>query len=352
MARASFKGPKLRRTAGALLGAALTASTVGTAAVAVPATGQSVPTATITLWPVPNGTNLDNYWVSQAKAFDQANPGDTVNVVLQSSSNSYKAKVQLALASSSPPTLFFSWGGGDMYTDINAKVDQPFADAGQSDAGDPSWKSDFLSSSLGAVTFNGKVYGIPIAGSQPVFFFYNKPLLAKYGLSFPKTTTQLISDVVTLAKHNVTAIGLGNSDEWEGLMYLEYFSDREGGPQVFLNIQDKKPGAWSNPAIMKALYDIQTLAKDNAFEKGYDSISWGNGFIDALVYGGVAASELMGDWDIGNSPLTTPALSAAASSVSPPSRPCPGEWATRPTWKATRPAITGWPLTSAPLNTT
>jgi raffinose/stachyose/melibiose transport system substrate-binding protein len=301
MARASFKGPKFRRRAGALLGAALTASTVGMVAAAIPAAASSsVPTATITLWPVPNGTNLDNYWASQAKAFDQANPGDKVNIVLQSSSNSYKAKVQLALASSSPPTLFFSWGGGDMFTDINAKVDQPFGDAGQSDAGDPSWKSDFLPSSLGAVTFNGNVYGIPIAGTQPVFFFYNKPLLAKYGLSFPKTTTQLISDVVTLAKHNVTAIGLGNADEWEGLMYLEYFSDREGGPQVFLNIQDKKPGAWSNPAIIKALYDIQTLVNDNAFEKGYDSISWGNGFIDALVYGGVAASELMGDWDIGN----------------------------------------------------
>jgi len=282
------------------MGAALTVASVATVTGAVPATAtSSAPTASINVWLVDNGTNVNNYWGKQAAAFDKANPGDTVNIEIQPSSNSYKAKVLAALAGSSPPALFFSWGGGPMLQYINSKTIQPFADPGEMDAGNPSWKSDFLASSLGAVTFNGKLYGIPILGTQPVFFFYNKPLLAKFGLKFPTTTTQLLSDVTTLAKHNVTAIALGNSDEWEGLMYLEYFSDREGGPQVFLNIQDNKMGAWSNPAIIKALADIQTLVKDNAFEKGYDSITYTNGFTDALVYNGVAAMQLMGDWDLG-----------------------------------------------------
>jgi raffinose/stachyose/melibiose transport system substrate-binding protein len=140
---------------------------------------------------------------------------------------------------------------------------------------------------------------MPFTGTQPVFFFYNKPVLAQYHLSFPTTTTQLIADVTLLAKHNVTAIALGNNGEWEGLMYLEYFTDREGGPQVFLNIQANKPGAWSNPAVIRALTDIQTLVKDKAFEQGYDAIDWGTGFTTAMIYNGVAGMELMGDWDIG-----------------------------------------------------
>ncbi len=82
-------------------------------------------------------------------------------------------------------------------------------------------------------------------------------------------------------------------------MYLEYFTDRIGGPQVFLNIQDGKMGAWSNPAIIQALTDIQTLVKDNAFEQGYQDISFGTGFTEAMIHNGVAAMELMGDWDIG-----------------------------------------------------
>jgi len=299
--RASLKHPRLTRRKGALMGAALALTTASTVMTAMPAASasSSVPTATINVWFVDNGTNVNNYWMKQAAAFDKANPGDTVNIEIQPSSNSYKGKILAALASNSPPALFFTWGGGPMLQYINANTIQPFADPGMTDAGNPSWKSSFLPSSLGAITFNNKLYGIPILGTQPVFFFYNKPLMAKYHLSFPATVPQLLSDVKVLASHNVTAIALGNSDEWEGLMYLEYFTDREGGPQVFLNAQDNKKGAWSNPAIIRALTDIQTLAKDNAFEKGYDSITYTNGFTDALVYNGVAAMQLMGDWDLG-----------------------------------------------------
>ena len=102
-----------------------------------------------------------------------------------------------------------------------------------------------------------------------------------------------------LAKHNVTAIALDDSGGWPGLMYLEYFTDRIGGPQVFVNIQNRQKGAWSNPAIIQALKDIQTLVKDNAFEQGYQDISFGTGFTEAMIHNGVAAMELMGDWDIG-----------------------------------------------------
>jgi raffinose/stachyose/melibiose transport system substrate-binding protein len=244
------------------------------------------------------GKILDNYYIAQAAAFNKANPGDNVTMDVVPTNNVYKQKLLLQLSSNNPPALFQTWGGGIFQQYISSKVVQPFADAGQTDAGHPAWESDFLPSTLGSCTYGGVLYCMPFTGTQPVFFFYNKPLLKRYGLSFPTTTTQLINDVTLLAKHNVTAIALGNNGEWEGLMYLEYFTDREGGPQVFLNIQDGQKGAWSNPAVIKALTDIQTLVKDNAFEKGYDAIDWGTGFIDALVYNGVASMELMGDWDI------------------------------------------------------
>jgi ABC-type glycerol-3-phosphate transport system substrate-binding protein len=275
--------------------------------IAVPQSGASItatktaaPTASINVWMVDNGANINNLWAQEATSFDAAHPGDHVNVsITPTSSNTYQVKLLSALSTSSPPALFFSWGGGQLQQFVQAGKVQPFADAGMTDAGAPSWRKDFLSSSLGPVTFNSKVYGIPILGTQPVLFFYNKTVLAKYHLVFPTTLPQLLSDVKLLHAHNTTLIGLGNADNWEGLMYLEYFADREGGPSVFLNIQANKKGAWSHPAIINALTDIQTLAKDGAFEQGYDSISWGTGFIGALVYQGVAAMELMGDWELG-----------------------------------------------------
>lgn len=297
----------LSRIGSRRFGAALAAFVVAVFLVAVPETGASTttvrsatPKATINVWMVDNGKNVDNLWTQLATTFDAAHPGDHVNVsITPSSSNTYQVKLLSALGTKSPPALFFSWGGGALQQFIQAGKAQPFADAGKNDAGKPSWTKSFLASSLGPVTFNKKVYGIPILGTQPVLFFYNKTVLAKYHLAYPKTLPQLLSDVKTLAAHNTTLIGLGNVDNWEGLMYLEYFTDRAGGPQAFLNVEANKKAAWSNPAILSALTDIQTLVKDKAFETGYDSISWGTGFVDALVYQGVCAMELMGDWDLG-----------------------------------------------------
>lgn len=302
MTRSSLKRPRLTRGVAVLVGAGLSVSTAATVAIAVPiatSSAQSAPTATINAWLLSNGSPVNNYWIKQAALFNKENPGDTVNVEIQPTNNAYNPKVAAALAGNNPPAITTGWGGGRELQYIDAKVVQPFADPGQMDAGNPSWKADFLPSSLGAVTFNNKIYGIPLAGTQPVFFFYNKALMAKYHLGFPATTAQLLADVKNLAKQNVTAIALGNNEGWPGLMFLEYFADREGGPQVFLNIQDNVKDAWSNPAIIEALTDIQTLVKDNAFEQGYQSIDWGTGFTDVLIHNGVAAMQLMGDWDIG-----------------------------------------------------
>jgi raffinose/stachyose/melibiose transport system substrate-binding protein len=303
MTHAPLKRPWLHRRLVAVLAAGVATGTAATLAVAVPvitssAQSSSAPTASISVEVQDQGKILDNYYIAQAAAFNKANPGDTVTMDVVPTNNVYKQKLLLQLQGNNPPALFQTWGGGIFLQYINAKVVQPFGDAGQTDAGNPTWKSDFLSSTLGSCTYSGVLYCMPFTGTQPVFFFYNRPLMKRYGLSWPTTTTQLINDVTLLAKHNVTAIALGNNGEWEGLMYLEYFADREGGPQVFLNIQDGQKGAWSNPAIIKALTDIQTLVKDKAFEQGYDSIDWGTGFTNAMIYNGVAAAELMGDWDI------------------------------------------------------
>jgi raffinose/stachyose/melibiose transport system substrate-binding protein len=256
-------------------------------------------TASINVWWVTNGTNVNDLWQTIATDFDNSHPGDKVNIDIEPSSNSYKDKLTTALGGSGGPTLFFSWGGGPLQGYINAGGAQPFADPGQNDAGSPSWKDKFLASSLGAVTFNNKIYGMPILGTQPVFFFYNKSVFTSAGMSFPTTMDQLTSDCSTFNAKGIIPIALGNADEWEGLMYLEYFTDREGGPQAFLNIQGNKANAWSGDAVTKALGDIQTLVNDKCFNPGYDTVTYTNGSTDALVYNGKAAMQLMGDWDLG-----------------------------------------------------
>jgi raffinose/stachyose/melibiose transport system substrate-binding protein len=246
---------------------------------------------TATMWLVTTGPSPANTAAQNlVSSFEKSHPGDniTINFI---ENQSYKQKIQLAMGAGNPPTMFWSWGGGTL---------QQFIKAGdvQSLGASPAWASAFLPSSLGAVTYNGQLYGAPIEGTQPVYFFYNKKIFSQYHLTFPTTWSGLLATVRTLKSRGVTPISLANGDQWPGLMYLEYLTDRIGGPTVAQALQSNKPGSWSSPAITQALTDIQTLAKAGAFQSGYDSLHYSGGGSDALVYSGKAAMQLMGDWDI------------------------------------------------------
>ena len=230
----------------------------------------------LTMWLVTTGPSPANTVINQSvAAFEKNHPGDTI-MINYIENQSYKQKIQLAMGAGNAPTIFWTWGGGPL---------KQFIDAGDV-------------ASLGAVTFDGKLYGVPIQGTQPVYFFYNKTIFDKLHLTFPTTFSGLLSTVATLKSHGYAPISLANGDQWPGLMYLEYLTDRIGGPGVFQAIELGKPNAWSNPAVIKALGDIQQLAKAGAFQNGYDSLKYSGGGSDALVYSGKAAMQLMGDWDV------------------------------------------------------
>jgi raffinose/stachyose/melibiose transport system substrate-binding protein len=239
----------------------------------------------VTTGPSPANTAVQNLVTS----FESAHPGDhiTINFI---ENQSYKQKIQLAMGAGNPPQIFWTWGGGTLQQYIKAGDVEPL--------GNPSWLSSFLPSSLGAVTYQGQVYGVPIEGTQPVYFFYNKAIFSKDHLTFPTTWSGLLSTIATLKSDGVTPISLAEGDQWPGLMYLEYLADRIGGPTVADALQSNTKGAWSNPAVTAALTDIQTLVKDGAFQSGYSSLHYSGGGSDALVYSGKAAMQLMGDWDI------------------------------------------------------
>jgi raffinose/stachyose/melibiose transport system substrate-binding protein len=245
---------------------------------------------TVTMWLVTTGPSPANTAVqSLVTSFEKSHRGDHITIDFVEN-QAYKQKIQLAMGAGNPPAVFWTWGGGTLQQYIKSGDVYPL--------GNPSWLSSFLPSSLGAVTYHGKVYGVPVEGTQPVYFFYNKSIFAKYHLTFPKTFSGLLSTVKTLKSHGVTPISLANGDLWPGLMYLEYLTDRIGGPAVAQALQSNAAGGWSNPAVTKALADIQQLVKAGAFQSGYDSLHYSGGGSDALVYSGKAAMQLMGDWDI------------------------------------------------------
>jgi len=279
-------------TAAGLVAGAAAVSVLGTSASALATAKSTGPKASITVWFVDGGAPVNNLLDATAKKFNNTHPGDHVTVDIIENTP-YKEKLQLAMGANNPPTVFFTWGGGPLQQYINAgKV---------VNIGHTTWLKKFLPASLGNCTLTVKkkssIWCVPVEGTGPVYFYYNKSLLQSTGIgTFPTTFDELTADIAKAKAAGVSLISLANESNWEGLMYLEYFTDRIGGPKVFQDILAGKANAWNNAAITGAVTDIQTLVKDGAFNTGFNSIDFPAS--DPLVYSGKAVMQLMGSWDV------------------------------------------------------
>lgn len=259
--------------------------------------------AIVRLWDIQ--TQLDRQMIETAtKKFNAEHPNIKVEPEWFQN-NPYKDKIRIALGAGNPPDIFFGWGGGPLRSDVKAgDVENlsPYLDA------DPSWKGRFPNSVWGPVTFHGKIYAVPNQRSDAELLFYNKTLLAKYNLPVPATWDQLMSDVSTLHQNGVYPFALEGKSEWPEMIFVQYLTDRIGGPEAFKGIAKGEPGSWSNPAVLKALAYCQDLVKAHAFEPGYSAVDASSQQALALVAGGKAAMYVQGDWVYGGFLTNYPAF--------------------------------------------
>ncbi|RMB87898.1 ABC transporter substrate-binding protein [Streptomyces shenzhenensis] len=206
----------------------------------------------------------------------------------------YPAKLRTAMGSPNAPDVFFNWGGGSIkaYEEAGQLVDLT-----DTVASDPVLKDGFLPSVLAAGGLNGRTYGIPMRGMQPVILFYNKAVFAEHELRPPTTWDQLLDLNSRLKKAGITPFALGGADIWPELMWLEYLVDRIGGPEVFERIKNGDAAGWGDPAVLKAAETVKQLIDDGAFGKGFSSVAYTNGGAPAVFAKGKAAMHLMGSWE-------------------------------------------------------
>jgi xylobiose transport system substrate-binding protein len=233
----------------------------------------------------------------QKEAVDRFNKTGEAKITLSTYVNDpYKAKLQTAIGSANAPDIFYNWGGGNLkgYVDGGQVADLTAALDGAPDV-----KAKFIPSVLDVGTIDGKVYGIPMQGVQPVSFFYNKDVFKEAGINeFPATWSDFLKMVDQLKAAGVQPIALAGSQGWTELMYLEYFLDRVGGPEKFQAIIKNEKGAWADPAVVESMGMVQDLVDRGAFGTNNAAVSYDNTGSQALLTSGKAAMELMGSWEV------------------------------------------------------
>lgn len=226
------------------------------------------------------------------KSWNNAHPDHQVKVTFFQN-DAYKTKIKTAIGAGQAPTLIYGWGGGTLRQ--YAKSDQVL-DLTDWLEQNPEVKSAVLESTYQAGTVNGKIYAYPNENAAPIVLFYNKELFAKAQAQPPKTWDDLMALVPVFNEMGVAPISLAGQSVWTSMMWLEYLFDRVGGPQVFNDIYNGKPNAWSAPGAIRALTMAQDLVKAKGFIKGFESITADSNADQALLYTGKAAMMLHGSW--------------------------------------------------------
>jgi xylobiose transport system substrate-binding protein len=283
--------------------AAVTAAVL--AATALTACGNSPDSGgTLDVWVYQDASDT----VQQAAVEEFNRTSDVKAVLNRVPGDGYQDKLRTAMGSPNAPDVFFNWGGGSIadYVETDRVLD-----LGPTLEADPELKKAFLPAVLRAGTVDGRYYGIPMRGTQPVLLFYNKEVFARAGVQPPRTWDDLLRLVDTFSSRGITPLALAGANSWTELMWLEYLLDRIGGAEVFRRIQAGEPGAWRDPAVLGAAEAVRELVDRNAFGPNFGSVSYTAGGASTLFARGRAAMHLMGSWEYANQLSTAPQFAAS-----------------------------------------
>jgi len=250
--------------------------------------------ATVTFWhhqTVAEGPKIIQQAVDRFKA---SHPGVDVEVV-PINNDAYKTKIKVAIGAGQAPCVFPSWGGGTLREYIKASQIIDLTPYMTRD----NYKERFLEASFTQITFDGRIYGVPVENTSLAVILYNKAIFEQLHLEIPRTYGELLGVVRTLKQRGVAPFALANKPKWPGSMYFMYLVDRLAGPETFARAAAREGATFEDPVFVEAGRRIQDLVRAGAFQEGFNGLDFDPGGTRALLYSGKAGMELMGTWEIG-----------------------------------------------------
>lgn len=229
-------------------------------------------------------------------SFNKSHSGAQVTVTLFQN-DAYKQKIKTALGAGQAPTILWGWGGGGLKSWVDAGQVDDLTDFFSQHA---DLKSQIFPAAFGAATVNDKIYALPCETVTPIVLYWNKTVFDKVGVQPPQSWSDMLALVPKFNAAGIAPFSLGGQSRWTNMMWLEFLYDRIGGPEVFQAVFNGEKDAWSNPASIQALTEVQKLIKMNGFVKGFASITADSNADQALLYTGKAAMMLHGAWTYGS----------------------------------------------------
>lgn len=235
------------------------------------------------------------------RLFHQKYPNITIHRVSKSF-NDLKTTLKLSLSGGSPPDVVqVNQGPGDLGAIVKAGLLRPLENYARVYHWDQLFQPALLAQNRATATGKwgtGSLYGISNT-SELVGVFYNKSLLARVGITPPKTYGQFLADLPKVKAAGILPIEYGSEDKSPAIHLLGPVLTSLGGAAKIDDLVFGKPGAtWQTPAVTQALGVLAGWGK-----KGYipaDANGQTGDQAAASFAKGQGAFMITGTWQVGN----------------------------------------------------
>jgi len=200
----------------------------------------------------------------------------------------YKTQIRNFLTADAP----------DVATWYAANRMRPYVEAGLFEDVSDLWEepaiADNLESTRGAMTIDGKQWGVPYTYYQ-WGIYYRKDLYDQYGLTEPETFEEMKSNCQTLLDNGVKCYTIGTKFLWTAGGWFDYLNLRTHGYDFHMEMAAGEV-PWTDDRVRQTFANWRELIDMGAYVDNHQNYSWQEAL--PFMVNGDAAAYLMGNFAV------------------------------------------------------
>ena len=241
------------------------------------------------------GSDAHSAWTKWAfEDFQKKYPNITLDIN-EVPSDKYRQKVRADFMANSATDTVLWYSGAECYDYVKQNLLMDITPVLGSA------KDDFMAGMLQNMTFDSKLYGLPL--SQNFFALYlNKDIYSKYNFQYPKTYEELLEQVKKFKADGLVPIMMpGQNHPAIAAHFLSFISNQTTKPGDFEKASYAEDGkSYKDGGFMKAAEIAAELQKAGAFDPNIDGIPMAS--VEDMFSKGKGAMYFIGIWRIGALP--------------------------------------------------
>jgi multiple sugar transport system substrate-binding protein len=174
---------------------------------------------------------------------------------------------------------------------------RPYIDAGLFEDVSDLWEGKIgteLASTKGALTVDGKQYGVPYTYYQ-WGVYYRQDIFEKFGLSAPSTWAEELANCQVLLDNGVKCYTIGTKFLWTAGGWFDYMNMRTNGFEFHMKLASGEV-SWTSDEVRAAFANWRQLIDMGAFIENHQTYSWQEAL--PFMIKGDAAAYLMGNFAV------------------------------------------------------